>query len=113
MVFGFLCLDTKKPGGPQIYAKMIFGEKIAFFVTWLYWCGAWVCNPILISASIDYLEQVIGPINVILRFLLEITIIIIEGTFYKKKLKYKRINPYLISLILNIVSYSFSLLIKI
>lgn len=76
MVFGFLCLDTKKPGGPQIYAKMIFGEKIAFFVTWLYWCGAWVCNPILISASIDYLEQVIGPINVILRFLLEITIII-------------------------------------
>ena len=45
--------------------------------------------------------------------ILEITIIIIEGTFYKKKLKYKRINPYLISLILNIVSYSFSLLIKI
>ena len=76
MVFAFLCIETSKAGGPHIYARMIFGDKIGFFVTWLYWCGAWVCNPILISTSIDYLEQIIGNISVFERFLLEISIVV-------------------------------------
>ncbi len=76
MVFAFLCIETSKAGGPHIYARMIFGDKIGFFVTWLYWCGAWVCNPILISTSIDYLEQIIGSISVFERFLLEISIVV-------------------------------------
>lgn len=45
--------------------------------------------------------------------LLEIVIIVVEGIFYKKKLSYKKINPFLISLILNTVSYFFSIIIKI
>lgn len=45
--------------------------------------------------------------------LLEIVIIVVEGIFYKKKLSYKKINPFLISLILNTVSYLFSIIIKI
>ena len=45
--------------------------------------------------------------------LLEILIIVVEGIFYKKKLSYKKINPFLISLILNTVSYLFSIIIKI
>ena len=49
-------------------------------------------------------------INIIL---LEILIIVVEGIFYKKKLSYKKINPFLISLILNTVSYLFSIIIKI
>lgn len=48
-------------------------------------------------------------INIIL---LEILIIVVEGIFYKKKLSYKKINPFLISLILNTVSYLFSIIIK-
>lgn len=44
--------------------------------------------------------------------LLEILIIVVEGIFYKKKLSYKKINPFLISLILNTVSYLFSIIIK-
>ena len=75
MVFAFLCLETTKTGGPHVYAQMVFGDKIGFFVTWLYWCGTWVCNPILISTSIDYLEQVTGPVSVITRFILEISIV--------------------------------------
>ena len=76
MVFAFLCIETCKAGGPHIYARMVFGDKVGFFVTWLYWCGAWVCNPILISTSIDYLEQIIGNISVLERFLLEISIVV-------------------------------------
>ena len=76
MIFGFLCLETTKTGGPHIYIRLVFGNKVGFFVTWLYWCGVWVCNPILISTSIDYLEQVIGPINIFLRFFLEISIVL-------------------------------------
>ena len=45
--------------------------------------------------------------------LLEIVIIVVEGIFYKKKLSYKKINPFLISLILNTASYLFSIIIKI
>lgn len=45
--------------------------------------------------------------------LLEIFILVVEGIFYKKKLSYKKINPFLISLVLNTVSYLFSLIIKI
>ena len=75
-VFGFLCLETSKSGGPHIYARMFFGDKVGFFVTWLYWCGAWACNPILISTSIDYLEHVIGVIPIWERLLLEISIVV-------------------------------------
>lgn len=45
--------------------------------------------------------------------LLEIFILVVEGIFYKRKLSYKKINPFLISLVLNTVSYLFSLIIKI
>lgn len=76
MVFAFLCIETSKAGGPHIYARMMFGDKIGFFVTWLYWCGAWVCNPILISTSIDYLEQIIGTVSLFDRFLIETSIVV-------------------------------------
>ena len=77
MIFGFLCLETSKTGGPHIYATMTFGKKIGFFVSWLYWCGGWITNPILITTAIDYLEQIVGPINVFLRFFLEAFIVIL------------------------------------
>jgi len=75
-VYGFLSLETHKNGGPHIYAKLLFGDKIGFFVSWLYWCGAWFCNPIVISTSINYLQQAIGPIPTVVRFILEVIIVL-------------------------------------
>lgn len=43
---------------------------------------------------------------------LEILTIIIEGLIYKKYLKYQNINPYILSLILNISSYVIGLIIN-
>ena len=37
--------------------------------------------------------------------ILEITAIIVEGLIYKKYLYYQRLNPFVLSLILNILSY--------
>ena len=76
IVYGFLALETHKNGGPHIYAKILFGDKVGFLVSWLYWCGAWVCNPIVISTSVNYLQQVVGPLPSIVRFLLEVIIIL-------------------------------------
>ena len=76
IVYGFLALETQKTGGPHIYAKLLFGDKIGFLVSWLYWCGAWVCNPIVISTSINYLQQAVGPIPTIIKFFLEVLIIL-------------------------------------
>ena len=76
MIFAFLCMETSKTGGPHVYSKFIFGDKIGFFVSWLYWCGGWITNPILVTTAVNYLEQVVGPINVFLRFLLEVMLVI-------------------------------------
>lgn len=64
-------------------------------------------NIFIIISSILFNKLIINII------LLEILIIVVEGIFYKKKLSYKKINPFLISLILNTVSYLFSIIIKI
>ena len=63
-------------------------------------------NIFIIISSILFNKLIINII------LLEILIIVVEGIFYKKKLSYKKINPFLISLILNTVSYLFSIIIK-
>ncbi len=62
-------------------------------------------NPLVVSL----------PIYIMLRYgmkaryttlaILEILTVIIEGFIYKKVLKYKKINPYVLSLILNVGSY--------
>lgn len=64
-------------------------------------------NIFIIISSILFNKLIINII------LLEILIVVIEGIFYKKKLSYKKINPFLISLILNTASYLFSIIIKI
>ena len=63
-------------------------------------------NIFIIISSILFNKLIINII------LLEILIVVIEGIFYKKKLSYKKINPFLISLILNTASYLFSIIIK-
>lgn len=76
IVFSFLCIKTSKTGGPHIYAKMFFGKNIGFFVTWIYWCGSWACNPILIATAIGYLMSLIGDIPTSTKLFLEISMVI-------------------------------------
>jgi len=76
IVFSFLCIKTSKTGGPHIYARMFFGEKIGFFVTWVYWCGAWACNPILIATAVCYLTSFIGDISQSMKLFFEIIMVV-------------------------------------
>ena len=41
----------------------------------------------------------------VILIILEILTVIVEGFIYQKYLKYKKINPYLLSLLLNLLSY--------
>ncbi len=76
MVFAFLCMDTPKTGGPHTYARMFFGEKVGFFVTWIYWCGSWACNPIIIATAVNYLCCVIGDLSTTGKLITEISIVL-------------------------------------
>lgn len=55
--------------------------------------------PYLISLLYGYKAYIISLI------LLELWAVIIEGLVYKKYLNYKKINPFIISIILNLSSY--------
>lgn len=62
-------------------------------------------NPVVnITPSIFLLLYGMIGHNIAL-IILEISVVIIEGLVYKKYLSYNKINPYLLSLILNISSY--------
>ena len=62
-------------------------------------------NP-LVNAVPFYMNMNYGIIyRHISLFLLEVLAIIVEGFVYKKYLNYKKINPYLLALILNFGSY--------
>lgn len=76
MVFAFLCMDTDKPGGPHTYARMFFGEKVGFFVTWIYWCGSWACNPIIIATAVNYLCCAVGDFSPTGKLIVEISIVL-------------------------------------
>ena len=69
-------------------------------------------NPIVVSTtnliSINY-GSTIGYIYL---YTLELIVVFIEGFIYKKYLNYKKINPYILSLILNVSSYLGGLIIN-
>ncbi|MBR6133677.1 MAG: hypothetical protein IKQ29_03040 [Bacilli bacterium] len=62
-------------------------------------------NPIVVSIPVLILFRYGKYYSNITLYILEIITVITEGFIYKKVLKYKKINPYLISLILNLGSY--------
>lgn len=69
-------------------------------------------NPLVVSIPVYFnIKYGLFTRNVVL-IILEILIFVIEALIYKKYLKYKKINPYLISLILNLGSYLFGLIIN-
>lgn len=62
-------------------------------------------NPLLNSIIISINIFIGIKARNITLFFFEIFIVFIEGFIYQKVLKYKKINPYLLSLILNFSSY--------
>ena len=62
-------------------------------------------NPIVTSVSVYYnIRYGIVERNIVL-IILEMLAVIVEGFVYKKYLKYEKINPYVLSIILNYFSY--------
>ena len=69
-------------------------------------------NPLLVSITV-YINIFYGlKYKNIIIYPLEILVVLVEGLVYKRYLKYKKINQYLLSLILNISSYLIGLFIN-
>lgn len=62
-------------------------------------------NPLVVSIS--FITNILHGLKMyyIVIVILEILAILIEGLVYKKYLNYKKINPFVLSLILNLISY--------
>jgi hypothetical protein len=69
-------------------------------------------NPIVVTIPyLIYIEFGYIPYKVSI-YILEVLAVLIEGFVYSKTLKYKKINPYLFSFLLNLFSYSLGLVIN-
>ena len=69
-------------------------------------------NPIVVTVPyLIYIEFGYIPYKVSI-YVLEVMAVIVEGFVYSKTLEYKKINPYLFSFLLNLLSYSLGLVIN-
>lgn len=64
-----------------------------------------ITNPIVVIIPIYINFKFGSTYYYISLIILEIMAVIVEGILYKKFLNYKRINPFVLSIILNILSY--------
>lgn len=64
-----------------------------------------VTNPLVVVIPYIISTYYGKKIRIITLIILEILTILVEGLFYKKVLKYEKINYFMVSLILNISSY--------
>lgn len=62
-------------------------------------------NPLVVTIPIYVLVKYGYNYQIISLIILEVLTVIVEGYIYLKTLKYKKINPFIISLILNLSSY--------
>ena len=69
-------------------------------------------NPVLVCATFLLGFFYGASIRMPVEIALELAVVIVEGFVYKDTLKYKKINPFLLSFILNAVSYSAGYLIN-
>src|SRR3989338_1171772 len=63
LVFAKLCSWFPKTGGPHVYARAAFGDKIAFWTGWTYWVVSWVSTTAVIVATVGYLSPLFGPFS--------------------------------------------------
>lgn len=64
-----------------------------------------VTNPLVVSIPIYMMVKYNYNMRIISLIVLEILTVIVEGLIYLKVLKYKKMNPFIISIILNLSSY--------
>jgi hypothetical protein len=69
-------------------------------------------NPLVVTLPIFMLVKFGITARYICLLLMEIFAVISEGFVYKKVLTFKKLNPYLISLILNVLSYCIGVIIN-
>lgn len=62
-------------------------------------------NPFLISTSYFIFIKYGNTSKKIYEIIMEVLIFLVEGMIYNKYLKYKKLNAYIVSLILNLSSY--------
>jgi hypothetical protein len=62
-------------------------------------------NPIVVSIPVLVMLKSTPTNRYYCLFILEIVTFLIEGFIYSKVFKYKKINPYIVSLIMNLGSY--------
>ncbi len=62
-------------------------------------------NPLLVSLLYLVFLKYGAIAKIVFEVVMEILIFVVEGAIYKKYLKYDKINPYLVSFILNAASY--------
>ena len=62
-------------------------------------------NPIVVSVPIFVMTRSNMRNRYITLYILEILTVIVEGLIYKKVFKYKKLNPFVVSIILNLGSY--------
>lgn len=72
LVFGWLCKNYPKTGGPCVYAQEAFGDTIGFFTGWTYWVISWVSTTVLFVASVGYLSPILGNPSVSVTLSLEL-----------------------------------------
>lgn len=58
-VFARLARLFPQAGGPYVYARVAFGDRIGFLTAWGYWNGAWIGNAAIAIATVAYLAELI------------------------------------------------------
>lgn len=58
-VFARLAKLFPKAGGPYVYARVAFGDRVGFLTAWGYWIGAWVGNAAIAIGTVAYLAELI------------------------------------------------------
>lgn len=68
-----------------------------------------ITNPLL-NTTINYVEITVGKTGRLITLIIgEILAVLIEGTIYKKYIKNNKLNPYVLSLILNLITLGIGL----
>jgi APA family basic amino acid/polyamine antiporter len=76
LVFGGLCGQFPRTGGPHVYVYQAFGPNAAFFTGWTYWVISWVSTTAVIVASVGYLSPLIGNQSAEVYLLLEVALLL-------------------------------------
>lgn len=59
LVFARLGLERPVRGGPQVYARMAFGDATGFAVAWSYWISVWTGNAAIAVAFAGYFDSLL------------------------------------------------------